>query len=689
MDTSVQEALKIGLVNDQIHTIVISGGTGVGKSYILRQCLEKWQIPYRLIPVYVDNSQLQESIDFEASLEQGTLVMSSGLLDDASTRCWVVDDGHVLSPEVRHALLVEAKRRQILLIMTINHEDQTLDDAEWELVDVHVSMETPSLESRIAVLQQTRKEIQYDDASTFGGNQTNLDDSLSEVESKSIDIPSSENIASLIANKRVQAVAVPDAMLSLAISYALQARTVGHGAEYILLQVMKSLAVLEGSSYCKPVHAERAALYVLPHRMKRTEASESESSQGDSVDDNKQEQNDSNDTTDTTNSERSMASDGGDSSDEDQDSNGLTDDHNDMDGTEDESSNQEDSSNSDQEDSGKPDQEESRDANNSDSISQGLNHPLNADSNEVDGVSSLGLPDMVAQIANKMFHWKLESSKTVDRQYRKGSGRRLMTKTKDTRGRMIRAYQDEHALEDLALVDTLRAAAPYQRLRADVKAKQLQQSGKSGQENQQDDKGLSILVKPQDYRRKAREKRIGGYQLFVVDASGSMAARHRMEATKAAILSLLRDSYIHRDSVGLIAFRKESAEVLLPFTRSVERAERLLATLPTGGKTPLAQGLHTAYTMCDRLLRKHSAERIQMICITDGRATSGDSEDPVAEAKQWARILGTLPVDCIVIDTETGFIKLGLAKKLCQLMNGSYYAMDTISADRILRVSRR
>lgn len=689
MDTSVQEALKIGLVNDQIHTIVISGGTGVGKSYILRQCLEKWQIPYRLIPVYVDNSQLQESIDFEASLEQGKMVMSSGLLDDTSTRCWVVDDGHVLSPEVRHALLVEAKRRQILLIMTINHEDQTLDDAEWELVDVHVSMETPSLESRIVVLQQHREEIQCIDISTFGGNQTNLDDGPSEVESKSIDIPSSEDIGSLIANKSVQAVAVPDAMLSLAISYALQARTVGHGAEYILLQVMKSLAVLKGSSYCKPVHAEQAALYVLPHRMKRNDDSESESSQGDSVDDNKQEQNDSNDTTDTTNSERSMASDGGDSSDEDQNSNGLTDDHNDMDGTEDESSNQEDSSNFDQEDSGKPDQEESRDANNSDSISQGLNHPLNADSNEVDGVSSLGLPDMVAKIANKMFQWKLESSKTVDRQYRKGSGRRLMTKTKDTRGRMIRAYQDEHALDDLALVDTLRAAAPYQRLRADVKTKQLQQSDKAGQGNRQNDKGLSILVKPQDYRRKAREKRIGGYQLFVVDASGSMAARHRMEATKAAILSLLRDSYIHRDSVGLIAFRKESAEVLLPFTRSVERAERLLATLPTGGKTPLAQGLRTAYTMCDRLLRKHSAERIQMICITDGRATSGNSEDPVAEAKQWARILGTLPIDCIVIDTETGFIKLGLAKELCKLMHGSYYAMDTISADRILRVSRR
>ena len=670
METSVQEALKIGLVNNQIHTLVISGGTGVGKSYILRQCLEAWQIPYRLIPIYVENSQLQETIDFEASLEQGQMIMSAGLLDDTSTRCWVVDDGHVLAPEVRHALLVEAKRRQILLIMTINHEDRTLDDAEWELVDVHVSMATSTLESRIAVLQQNREEILCGGASIAEGNKSDLDDALCEEETSSIDVISAEDMLSLIATKRVQNIAVSDAILSLAISYALQARTVGHGAEYVLLQVMKSLAVLDGSSYCKPIHADRAALYVLPHRMKRDEISESQPSSGNSS--GNQEQTQAKDTTDTDDSNSTMDSNTNDSPDEEPNPNGPAD-SNHIGETEEGASNQ----------------EESSESCGSDSTSPVSDDGMDTDGNQTDRNSDLVLPDTVAQIANKMFQWKLESSKTVDRQYRKGSGRRLMTKTKDTRGRMIRAYQDEHALEDLALVDTLRAAAPYQRLRIAAKERQLQQSVQLPQENRQDDKGLSILVKPQDYRRKAREKRIGAYQLFVVDASGSMAARHRMEATKAAILSLLRDSYIHRDSVGLIAFRKKSAEVLLPFTRSVERAERLLATLPTGGKTPLAKGLRTAYTMCDRLLRKHSAERIQMICITDGRATSGDSEDPVAEAKQWARILESLPIDCIVIDTETGFIKLGLAKELCQLMNGSYYAMDTITADRILRVSRR
>ena len=666
MDTSVHEALKIGLVNDQIHSVVISGGTGVGKSFLVRQCLEKWHIPYRLIPVYIDSSQLQETINFEASLQQGQMVMNAGLLDDPHTRCWLLDDGQVLSPDVRHALLVEAKRRHILLIMTINHEDRTLTDAEWELVDVHVAMERASLESRVAVLQQIRDEISC------------VETVLPLKEAYASDV-----VVSLIDNKRISAIATPDAMMSLAVSYALQARTVGHGAEYVLLQVMKSLALLEGSSYCKPRHAELAALYVLPHRMKKAEISESQPSPGEnSSSTSEQDCTQSNDTSDSMDSDVSNDCEQDDSNRDElypNESNPNESNANDADDTDIDSAEDDDADSS----------EANGSSNSSESKDQLRDNATNDMGDICDQLSSLCLPDTVARIANQLFQWKLESSKTVDRQYRKGSGRRLMTKTRDTRGRMIRAYQDEHALEDLALVDTLRAAAPYQRLRAASKMEQEKLSTQSQQLEHQSSKGLSIVVKPQDYRRKAREKRIGAYQLFVVDASGSMAARHRMEATKAAILSLLRDSYIHRDSVGLIAFRKESAEVLLPFTRSVERAERLLASMPTGGKTPLAHGLRMAYTMCDRLLRAHKAERIQIICITDGRATSGDSDDPVAESKRWARIVGTLPVDCIVIDTETGFIKLGLAKELCKLMNGSYYAMDTISADRILRVSRR
>ena len=660
MEPSVQEVLQIGLVNDQIHSVVISGGTGVGKSFAVRQCLEKWQIPYRIIPVYIDNAQLQDTIDFELSLQQGEIVMSSGLLDDSQTRCWLIDDGHVLAPEVRYALLGEAERRNILLIMTLNHDETSLTDSEWELVDVHVSMNSPSLEARIDVLQRVRDEISL----AYDGN-----------------------LSDLIEHKSIQTIAVPEPMISLAIAYACKAHTVGHGAEYVLLQVMKSLALLDGSSYCKPTHAEQAALYVLPHRMKREEVVETQPSQREHSSE-PSEQNSAAKSDNTSNSVDSDAADDVASKDANNDAQG-------------DESNSNDVVDSDIA-SGSGDDSYSSETNGSNNSSDSEDCPDDDSSNDMgdscDKLSSLCLPDTVARIANQMFHWKLQSSKTVDRKYRKGSGRRLITKTKDTSGRMIRSYQDEHALEDLALVETLRAAAPYQRLRKSRFSQQLEASISSLRLNEtalsqpldtKDSKELSIIIKPQDYRRKAREKRIGAYQLFVVDASGSMAARHRMESTKAAILSLLRDSYVHRDSVGLIAFRKDSAEVLLPFTRSVERAERLLSSMPTGGRTPLSQGLRVAYTMCHTLLRKYSAERVQVICITDGRATSGDTQDPVAEAKQWARILGTLPVDCIVIDTETGFIKLGLAKELCKLMNGNYYAMDTITTDSILRVSRR
>ena len=370
METSVQEALKIGLVNNQIHTLVISGGTGVGKSYILRQCLEAWHIPYRLIPIYVENSQLQETIDFEASLEQGKMIMSAGLLDDTSTRCWVVDDGHVLAPEVRHALLVEAKQRQILLIMTINHEDRT---------------------------------------SIAGDNQSDLDDALCEEETSSIDVISPEDMLSLIATKRVQNIVVSDAMLSLAISYALQARTVGHGAEYVLLQVMKSLAVLDGSSYCKPIHADRAALYVLPHRMKRDEASESQSSQGDngsSTNDQNQLQKNT-EMAEDSDVDNSSNSGGEDSNGDESNPNESDNSNNDISGTEDGASNQDVFGNANQEETSGTNDANPKEPDSSDSRS------TNADVSN--GLSSVSLPDTVARIANQMFHWKLQSYKTVDR----------------------------------------------------------------------------------------------------------------------------------------------------------------------------------------------------------------------------------------------------------------------------------
>lgn len=165
-----------------------------------------------------------------------------------------------------------------------------------------------------------------------------------------------------------------------------------------------------------------------------------------------------------------------------------------------------------------------------------------------------------------------------------------------------------------------------------------------------------------------------------------MAARKRMEAVKGAIFSLLQDAYEKRDKVGLIVFRKEKAELVLPFTGSIELARRLLEHLPTGGKTPLAGALELAYRTCEQVLRRSPTEKIDVFIVTDGRATYGETDNPVNEALAWGKAFIDLPVGILILDTEQDFIRLGIAKELMQAMRGTYYSIDTITADTVLQV---
>ena len=147
---------------------------------------------------------------------------------------------------------------------------------------------------------------------------------------------------------------------------------------------------------------------------------------------------------------------------------------------------------------------------------------------------------------------------------RRGSGKRSVTKTDLKQGRYVRAEQPKSKVTDLAFDATIRAAAPYQRLR--------------------EDNGCALNIKEEDLRQKVREKRIGNTFLFAVDASGSMGARERMRAVKGAIFYMLQEVYQKRDRVGMIAFRRDKADMLLPITRSVDLAQKRLAEMPTGGK---------------------------------------------------------------------------------------------------------
>ncbi|TKK78783.1 VWA domain-containing protein [Herbidospora galbida] len=162
-------------------------------------------------------------------------------------------------------------------------------------------------------------------------------------------------------------------------------------------------------------------------------------------------------------------------------------------------------------------------------------------------------------------------------------------------------------------------------------------------------------VRATDLREAVREGREGNLVLFVVDASGSMGARKRMGEVKTAVLSLLLDAYQRRDKIGLITFRGDSAELVLPPTSSVEAGAARMRLLKTGGRTPIAAGLVKAAEVLAVERLRDPARRPLVVVVTDGRATSGDADRAAALLKDTA---------CVVVDCESGPVRLGLAARL-------------------------
>ena len=184
-----------------------------------------------------------------------------------------------------------------------------------------------------------------------------------------------------------------------------------------------------------------------------------------------------------------------------------------------------------------------------------------------------------------------------------------------------------------------------------------------------------------------RRDREGNLVLFAVDASGSMAARARMSAVKGAVLSLLLDAYQRRDKVGLVSFRGSGAEIALSPTGSVEAAAARLASLPTGGRTPLAAGLLTAYDVVRRSRLRDPRRRPLLVLVTDGRATGAPGA--LAEARRAAAFLAAQRVASIVVDCESGPVRLGLAAELAGLLGGEHVPMASLSASALDSTVRR
>ncbi|MGW4705698.1 vWA domain-containing protein, partial [Streptomyces sp. NPDC004285] len=236
----------------------------------------------------------------------------------------------------------------------------------------------------------------------------------------------------------------------------------------------------------------------------------------------------------------------------------------------------------------------------------------------------------------------------------------------DTTGGSTEEGPKAGALTKLHLAATVQAAAPHQRAR-----------GRSGP---------GLVLRRDDLRQATREGREGNLVLFAVDASGSMAARQRMSAVKGAVLSLLLDAYQRRDKVGLVTFRGRDAEVALPPTSSVDAAAARLEKLPTGGRTPLSAGLLKAHDVLRVERLRDPSRRPLLVVVTDGRATGGG--DPVALAARAARLHAAEGIASVVVDCETGPVRLGLAGTLARELGGTAVTLDELRADSIAGLVR-
>lgn len=617
-----KEAILLTLVNPFAGGLLLSGEKGTGKSTLVRSARELVDAPWVEIPISITEDRLFGSIDAEEAIRSGHKKLLPGLIDEADKGIIYIDDVNLLRDDLLSAVLnireaggyrlerdglSEQRDTAFTVLAVMNPESGTLSSSSLDRFGLFAQAD-PSYddETRLEII---RRVLDFEkDGIAFRAKWQEETDALKK---KIKD-----------ARAALSKVEVSAAMIQLAAVYTLKAHVAGHRADIYLIEAARAEAALEGRKYVLPKDLEKAAEFVLPHRMRKAEEQQGQPSeempQEQPEEDNKPQQEEEQQTPQDNEFSHPPEA--------------------------------------------QPPQINTEDADDS-------SHEQNQDNAQMSnprGQSRERIDDADLHV-NLPPMW-IEPSK--DRKPKKGSGKRSLTMTDLMQGRYVRAEIPKAKTSDIAFDATLRAAAPYQKARPS--------------------NGCAVVIRKDDLRSKVREKRTGNIFLFVVDASGSMGARKRMKTVKGVIFKILLDAYQKRDRVGMVAFRKNQAEVLLPVTRSVDFAQKKLATMPTGGKTPLAKGLLKAEDVLDMLYRQDANQDPVMILITDGRATSSLNKgtNPVIDALEEAKRIGRRNIPVAVIDTESGFIKLGLAKKLAKAMGASYFQVDKISEDQLLHIWR-
>ena len=630
-----KRALLLALVNPRTGGLLISGNRGTAKSVLVRAAAPFTPTASLVeLPLGATDDMVFGSLDVDAAVRNGERRLRHGLLHRAAHTLIYMDEVNLLREEVLKSVLESASAGMFSLERDgVSAAEEisclpvgTMDPAEGVLSPV--LLDSFGMFAAMDDVEETEQRAEIARrVLAFERAPKAFCRAYAQQEAEL-----QQKVAR--AREMLPAVEVSHAILHLAAQYAARALCVGNRAEIYLVEAARALAALAGRIYVMPQDIEEAALFVLAHRMSRKKEQREERSRQ-QKEPQEQEQ-----------PQEKQAEPQGKSEDEAEDAlqKERPDDALTRDSTGGESKEQED-------DRGEAQEGAQTDA---------------EQTSSADGDSGGEDVDETHSIETVMARLSLLREVVCGRKGK--SGRRAIVQFDVPAGRSWRTSLPRRGRRiDLAFAATLRAAAPYQ----------CQRHGEQ-----------AVVIRAEDLRVWIRARRAAANILFLVDASGSMGAKERMKMVKGAVLALLREAYQKRDRVGLIAFRRTSAETLLPMTRSVELAEKELRSLPTGGKTPLAEGLVAALKMMDELARKEGAETV-LVLVTDGRTNVSAAGKAKEEALRAAEEIARRDAHCIVLDTEKNFPKVGLAPEIAQRMNAGYATLERLCAEGVLEVVRR
>ena len=631
-----KKGLLLALVNPRMGGLLISGNRGTAKSVLVRAAAPFTPTGSLVeLPLGATDDMVFGSLDVDAAVRNGERRLRHGLLHRAAHTLIYMDEVNLLREEVLKSVLESASAGMFSLerdgISAVEEIScipvGTMDPAEGVLSPA--PLDSFGMFAAMEEIEETEQRAEIARRVLAFERAPEAFCRMYAQQEAELQQKASR------AREMLPAVEVSHAILHLAAQYAARALCVGNRAEIYLVEAARALAAFAGRIYVMPQDIEEAALFVLAHRMSRKKEQREERSRQ-----QKEPQEQEQLQEQQAEPQKESEDEADDAPQEEHPDDALT-----RDATGSESKEQEDDRGKAQEEAAQTDEEQTS--------------PADGDSGGEDTDETHSIETVMARLS-------LLREAVCGRKGK--SGRRAIVQLDVPTGRPWRTSLPRTGRRiDLAFAATLRAAAPYQRQRHGEQA---------------------VVIRAEDLRVWIRARRAAANILFLVDASGSMGAKERMKMVKGAVLALLREAYQKRDRVGLIAFRRTSAETLLPMTRSVELAEKALRSLPTGGKTPLAEGLAAALKMMDELGRKEGAETV-LVLVTDGRTNVSAAGKAKEEALRAAEEIARRDAHCIVLDTEKSFPKVGLVPEIAQHMNAGYATLERLCAEGVLEVVRR